>query len=132
MTHDPALAVQRSSTVPVTALMSWILLAGFFFISGMARGVYAAHGAEPSARFEVLTLMGMLALLWFWFVQQMRPHQPRLPMDMGVFLVALWFIFVPYYLWRYERWRGLGKVAALVTMYFGSWVISMVVYFALR
>jgi hypothetical protein len=42
-------------------------------------------------------------------------------MDMGVFLAALWFILVPYYLWHYERWHGLAKGIGLVGVYFLSW-----------
>ena len=108
-------------------LLSWILLTGFLLIAGLARAVYAAHGSQPSQRFQLLTTLGLMVLLWYWFVQQMVPHRPRLPMDMGIFLVALWFIFIPYYLWRYERWRGLGKVIGLFGVYCLTWVLGFAV-----
>ena len=108
-------------------LLSWILLGGFLLIAGLARGVYAAHGSQPTQRFQLLTTLGLMVLLWYWFVQQMMPYRPRLPMDMGVILVALWFIFDPYYLWRYERWRGLGKVIGLIGLYGLTWVLGVAV-----
>jgi hypothetical protein len=73
----------------------------------------------------------MMVLLWYWFAQQMAPHQPRLVMDMGILIVILWFVLMPYYLWRHERWHGMLKVACLFALYVGSWVLSAVVSVAL-
>ena len=112
-------------------LLAWILLGGFVFTASLAEGVYAAHDAEPSQRFRFLTMLGLMALLWYWFVQEMRSHRPALPMDMGIFLFTLWFILVPYYFWRYERGRGLLKVVGLVGMWVLTWALGALAAFVL-
>jgi hypothetical protein len=111
--------------------VAWILLCGYLLIAGFARGVYIAHGAEPSARFALLVQGGLWLLMWYWFVQQLAPYKPAFPMDMGVFVVVLWFILVPYYLWHYERWRGIAKVLVLMSVWAFSAVLSSVVAVAL-
>ena len=110
------------------SVLSWILLGGFLFVCGLAEGVYAAREVEPSGRYVLLTTAGLLVLLWYWFSQQVAKHKPRLMMDMGLFIVILWFILVPYYLWRYERWRGLAKVACLFGMFVAARTVTAVVY----
>lgn len=126
-----ATPVAEDGGAGVRKALSWTLLGGFLFIANFARGVYAAHESQPSDRFQLLTTLGFMALLWYWFAQQMESHRPRLPMDMGVFIVVLWFVLVPYYLWRYERWRGLAKVTALVVLYAASWLVAVVTGFLL-
>jgi hypothetical protein len=79
-----------------------------------------------------VTLVGTWLLLWYWFTQQVAPYHPRLPMDMGAFIVAFWFVFMPYYLWRYERWRGLLKLTGLAAIYLLCWTCSIVVLLLLR
>ena len=108
---------------------AWILFSGFVLIVSIAEGIYGAHETEPSQRFHLLTRMGFMALLWYWFVEEMRPHHPGLPMDFGLFLVALFFILVPYYFWRYERGRGLLKVLGFAGLYLLMWALgSLVAY----
>ncbi len=120
---------QRSQVAPgsVQRPLSWILLLGFMLIVAVARGVYASQGAAPSARFNVLAMFGLLALLWFWFSAQVAPYQPRLMLDMGLMLLVFWFVLVPYYMWHYERWRGVGKVCILCLAWVASVIFSAVV-----
>jgi hypothetical protein len=114
-----ALSVQRP--------LSWVLLLGFMGIVAIARGAYASQGTEPSARFNLLATIGLLALLWFWFSAQIAQYQSRLMLDMGLMLLIFWFVLVPYYMWHYERWRGIGKVVAVCVAYLASIVLSAVV-----
>jgi hypothetical protein len=106
--HDP------DELSRVARILSWVFLIGFLFVSGTARAVYSSHGTTPSARFEVLTNLSFLILLWYWFREQCRPYRVSLPLDMGFFVASLWFILLPYYLWRHERWRGGLKFLGLV------------------
>ena len=112
--------------------LSWILLCGFLLVSSLANAVYASHGVEPSARFLLLSTAGFTVLLWYWFVQQLARYRPAFPLDMGVFVTALWFALMPYYFWRYERWQGLLKLAGLWGFYFLAWAFSSLVYLALH
>jgi hypothetical protein len=93
------------------------------FVVGMARGVYLANEVAPSARFEALSLWGLYLIGWFWFRQQCEPYGISFPLDIGWFLIQLWPILVPYYLWRGQRWRGLAKLAALLA----AWLLAKVV-----
>lgn len=115
----------------VRTALSWILLSGFVLVTSLARGVYAAHDMDPSGRFQLLEVLGLLMLLWYWFAQQVAPHRPPLVMDLGVLMAALWFVLVPYYLWRYERWRGLGTAAALFGLFAAGWAASLAAYLLL-
>jgi len=49
---------------------------------------------------------------------------------MGLFLLMAWWFLLPYYLWKSQRWRGLGKIAVLgalwLATYVASWVFSWV------
>ena len=107
--------------------LSWILLLGFMGIVSIARGAYAAGGGEPTARFNLLASFGLLTLLWFWFSAQVAPYQSRLMLDMGLMLLVFWFVLVPYYMWHYERWRGVGKVFVVFVSYLASIILSAVV-----
>ncbi|HKC12940.1 MAG TPA: hypothetical protein VKI41_12980 [Vicinamibacteria bacterium] len=132
--HSDRGAIAKESSTSAEAaprLLSWILLSGFFLIADLAQVVYASHGVEPSARFHLVTLIGTWLLLWYWFAQQLAPYDPKWPMDMGAFIIALWFVLMPYYFWRYERWRGLLKLIALGLIYVLAWVFSGVMYVAL-
>jgi hypothetical protein len=100
-------------------------------MSGAARGVYAAHHTEPSARFELLFSGGLILLLWYWFAQQVGPYRPKFPVDMGVFVAVLWFVLVPYYLWKYEHWGGLAKVVGLGAVYVLSLMFAGLIAFLL-
>jgi hypothetical protein len=123
----PATGVEAASGSGVQRALSWVLLLGFMFIVAIARGAYASNDVAPSARFQLLTTLGLLALLWFWFAAQVAAHQPRLMMDMGLMLLFFWFILVPYYMWHYERWRGVAKVFVLCLAYATSVVVSVLV-----
>ena len=114
-----------------TRLLSWMLLGGFLFITGAARAVYSSHGEVPSARFELLARYGALAFLWYWFSQEFRARRATFPLDMGFFLAVLWFVLIPYYLWRYERWRGMAKLLLLCGLYFGAWAFSTAMHYGL-
>jgi hypothetical protein len=123
----PATSIRSINDSSVQRALSWVLLPGFMFILAIARGAYASHGVAPSARFQLLTTFGLLALLWFWFSAQVAAHRPRFMMDMGLMLLLFWFILVPYYMWHYERWRGLAKVFVLCMVYVASVVLSVLV-----
>ena len=108
--------------------LSWLFLVGFLVLVGAARGVYSAQELPPSARFESLVFLGSVTFLWNWIRQQCEPHGVRFPMDLAWFMVLLWFLLSPYYLWRGERWRGLAKFGMLIGAYVLSYVATVVVH----
>jgi hypothetical protein len=50
---------------------------------------------------------------------------------MPLFAAFLWVILFPYYMWRYERWRGLLKVSGLVAAYLASYGCSLALHYVL-
>jgi hypothetical protein len=108
--------------------LSWLFLVGFLVLVGAARGVYSAQELPPSARFESLVFLGSVTFLWNWIRLQCEPHGVRFPMDLAWFMVLLWFLLSPYYLWRGERWRGLAKFGMLIGAYVLSYVATVVVH----
>ena len=111
--------------------LSWLFLVGFLVLVGAARGVYSAQELPPSARFESLVFLGSVTFLWNWIRQQCEPHAITFPMDLAWFMVLLWFLLSPYYLWRGERWRGLAKFGMLIGAYVLSYVATVVVHHVL-
>lgn len=43
------------------------------------------------------------------------------PLDMGYLLSATSFVLLPYYFWRTQRWRGMGKMLALAGIWLGTY-----------
>jgi hypothetical protein len=111
--------------------LSWVFLIGFLFVAGAARAVYSSHGAGPSARFELLSSFGWCIFLWYWLREQCRRHQVAFPLDLGLFVMWTGIVLVPYYLWRYEHWRGLGKVGLLAGAYAASRLVSLTMHLML-
>lgn len=107
--------------------LSWVLLLGFMLIVAIARGAYASLDAEPSARFQLLTTFGQLALLWFWFSAQIARYRPPLILDLGLLMFVCWIVVVPYYMWHYERWWGLAKFGVVCMAYVASLVVRVLV-----
>lgn len=113
-------------------IASWILLCAFLLLTGLANGVYGAVGEDPSGIYRLLTTVGAVVFLWQWFSRQVAPYRSAWPPDMGLFIASFWFVAMPCYLWRYERWRGLFKVALVLGMYLSSWVLGVLVWLVLR
>lgn len=71
-----------------------------------------------------------LGLLVLWVVEDSKA-QPGIekPFEFG-FLVFIWAVpYLPYYLWRTRRWRGIWLLTGLVVLYFlgylGQWALYL-------
>jgi hypothetical protein len=114
-----------------TGALSWVFVVGLLFVSSAARAVYSAHGVSPSARFELLVASGWITFLWAWVKEQCRPYEVAFPLDLALFVWWTGFFVVPYYLWRYQRWRGVAKVAAILAAHVAAYAFSVVLHYAL-
>jgi len=128
---EAARGAEASGALHPRRYAPWVFLAAFLLLTGLANGAYAASGESPSPAFQLITTLGSILLLWHWFSRQVAPYRPAWPIDMGVFIVAVRFFAMPYYLWRYERWRGMLKILALFGMYLCSWAVSLLVWLPL-
>ena len=69
---------------------AWVLLVGAILLAGAAQGLYAGAGVAPGGRYELLVRVGLLVLLWNWYVAQRRPKPPAQIPDPGLFIGLLW------------------------------------------
>jgi hypothetical protein len=116
--HDEA-ELERASR-----LLSWAFLVGVMLLTGVAKGVYGSLGLAPSDQFELVSRLGMFVFLWFWIRKQCEPCGATFPMDFGFFVGIAGPVVAPYYLWRYQRLRGLAKLGALVVAYVASLMLG--------
>lgn len=115
----------------VARVVSWIFLVGLLFLASAARGIYSSHGAAPSARFELLVTVSFGTFLWFWLKEQCRPYRTSFPLDIGFFVWWAGVVVIPYYLWRYQRWRGVAKLGVILSAYAAAYLFSLVVHYSL-
>ncbi|MET0553265.1 MAG: hypothetical protein ABW221_09520 [Vicinamibacteria bacterium] len=112
-------------------ILAWAYLVAFALLTGLGRGVLFAAGGEDSARSALVMGFGFPVLVWVWLVSQGRPHRAAFPLDLGMFVAAAWPLVVPAYLWRFERWRGLGKAALALALYPLGYALTLAAYYAL-
>jgi hypothetical protein len=60
-----------------------------------------------------------------------RAVRVKFPLDLAWFMAFLWYFLAPYYLWRTQRWRGLGKFGALLAAVVLSYLANMTIAFVL-
>jgi hypothetical protein len=127
------LSVQRlSGPDKLVQLQAWVLLGGFFLVHNLTHVAYEALELEFPARQQFLFTFSLAPFLWYWLAQECRARGQSFPFDMGLFLLLAWWALLPYYLWKSQRWRGLGKVALLglvwAATYFFSRVFSWILW----
>jgi len=86
---------------------------------------------RSAARFELLVTVSFGTFLWFWLKEQCRPYRTSFPLDIGFFVWWAGVVVVPYYLWRYQRWRGVAKVGVILSAYAAAYLFSLVVHYSL-
>jgi len=109
--------------VPGARAWAWILVAAFFFVlNGMELLYWTAELEVPGGLHLVLRA---LALIVFWRLLETEcaPYRVTFPFDAGFFLFASSFLLLPYYLWRTQRWRGVAKVFAIVSLWLGTYLL---------
>ncbi len=133
MTRDlrPADGATTREFGDAARLVSWLFLVGYLLLSGMARGVYSSHEVTPSSRFEVLSVLGFTTFLWYWVKNECGPRGATFPIDFAWFMLLFGLVVAPYYLWRYQRWRGLAKFGILLIAHAVAYFVSLAVHYAL-
>jgi hypothetical protein len=91
------------------------------FVMGTVFGLYDGIDRDPPPQ-----VPGLLSILFFmglfsWFASYSRAHRIACPMDMGAFLWLLWFVLVPYYIFKTEGRRGWGLIAIFLMAAVAAW-----------
>lgn len=113
----------RSTTLYLLALLIGSLLVSSVEVLAYWRDV------EPSSQIVAAWPVIFLVLLVLWVVEDSKA-QPGIekPFEFE-FLVFIWAIpYLPYYLWRTRRWRGIWLLIGLVLLYFLGYLGQLVVY----
>jgi hypothetical protein len=107
---------------PRLAIGPWILLTLLFLLTNGAAALRWGAGVSlpPGAAF--LLQLSAIPVYWRLLEVECRPHKVTFPLDMGFFLYVAGFLILPYYLWRAQRWRGVGKILLMV----GIWTVTYV------
>jgi len=113
------------------SLWPWLFLVAFIFVTSVGAVFYSAQGTRPALVYDHLVRLGLAVLLWHWLNDQCRPYRAAFALDMGMFISLVGVVLVPYYLWRYERWRGVAKVSVLIACYIAAYLFSAICLAAL-
>ena len=114
----------RPGMRPAIPVGAWMALGLFFLGVDIVYGIcgLAERSMPPGAAF--LLRFVSLYLTWNWLEQECRPYGQTYPLDMGMFLAAIGFLLIPYYMWRNQRWWGVLKLGALVAMWVAMCVVA--------
>ena len=79
------------------------------------------HHAQGSRDAELLatTVAALFLVLWIDADSRGRPEIYR-PFEYGYLVLLLWLPYLPYYLWRTRKVRGLFEFAGLVLLFFAG------------
>ena len=112
-------------------ILAWTFLLAFVVLTSIGRAILFAAGGGDSERVQLATSLGFACLVWVWLVSQVRAYRPALPLDFGLFVLSAWLLVAPAYLWRFERWRGLGKFALVLALYPVGYALTLLAYYGL-
>jgi hypothetical protein len=111
----PRLTVDRGART-----QAWVLVGLFFLILNGTGMLYAAADLEEPGGLKLLVAALSIVVFWRLLEAECRPYGATFPLDMGYFLYATSFLVLPYYFWRMQRWRGLGKLLVVAGLWAGS------------
>jgi hypothetical protein len=109
---------------------TWYLI-GFFLSCTLS----AAHemlmywrDTDPGDGTGLMTRFVAVLFLVLWVESDSRGRSNIYrPFEFGYLLLFLWLPYLPYYLWKTRRWRGMALLGAFVVSlfagYLGRWVL---------
>jgi len=110
----------RSRPFRGARIQAWALVLAFFAVLNGMGVLYWTAELEVSAGLTLLIRALALVVFWKLLEAECAPYRIAFPLDMGFLLYASNFLLLPYYFWRTQRWRGLGKLLAIV----GIWLAT--------
>lgn len=72
-----------------------------------------------------------ILLLALWVVEDAKTRSNiHKPLDLGLFVYMFSIPYVPYYLWRTRRYKGMALLAAFFILFFLGSIAQLIVYAA--
>jgi hypothetical protein len=101
---------------------------GFFVVTQIVKGVYAARGIEPSPAFDLLYWVACLWVVGWWMRQDSRRRGVGWVFDMGFYLFIAWPLVLPYYLFKTRGARAILAILAFIAVCVAALVLGGVLY----
>jgi hypothetical protein len=112
--------------------LAWALVVAYCLVlNGLGVGSWTA-GVDLPAALELILRALAIVVFWKLLEAECAPYRVAFPLDMGFLLVVSNFLLLPYYFWRTQRWRGMAKLAAVVGIWLGTFVLWYVVAWILE
>jgi hypothetical protein len=102
------------------------VLFAFTFLHQFVAVMYASLGIEHLPLYEVLGWLASYWIICWWLIEDSKRTGTRWPLDLGYFLLAAWFLILPYHLFRT---RGTKKALIGILAYTGvilvGWLLAV-------
>ncbi len=92
-------------------------LAALFTIFVMHNSIAAWEGSYPSLAADLIWGIAYYILVAMWMRADAHERQFALPFDFGLLLYMFGPLFLPWYTWSTQRWRGV--IIALILLFAG-------------
>ena len=107
-----------------------LALGAFFLVANVANGLYSARSVEPSGAFGALWYLGAAGVITYWVHADCRRLGVREPLDLGLFVLLVWPLALPYHLLKTRGSRGLLTLAGLLVLFVATYLMGVLVFYA--
>ena len=120
-------SIERPTAVAGSRRQAWILAGLLGVVLSGVDAFYRAADVEPPGGLRIPLAALSVFVFWRLLEAECAPYRVTFPLDMGYFLYLTGFALLPYYMWRTQRWRGLGKLLALAWFWFVCYAAGLTV-----
>jgi hypothetical protein len=111
----------RSVRTPLVGLF------GFFIMFAGYQAVAAWNGANPSVLADLIWGFGFYILLGMWMHADAHARGIALPLDFGLLLYLFGPLYLPWYMWSTQRWRGIALAVLLLFAGYAPYLLGAVI-----
>jgi hypothetical protein len=108
-----------------------IVFAAICLAGHVGRAAYYAVGRRESDAFELLFYFGFAGALGHWIIVDSRRIGLRRNPD-GGFVYWGWPIALPWHAFKTRRSQGFKTLGGFLAIFFGAYLVSLVVFFSLK
>ena len=91
---------------------------------------YAVGERDYPDALPLLLTLAWASSVWAWLYAYAIRRRVSLPMDAGWFLLFVWWLMVPYYLFRALRWRALIPLVAFGILWAAAYGVPWLLWLA--
>jgi len=100
-------------------------------IAGLYEAAFFWRDVEPDRHLGALWQVAFVVLLVLWLERDSRERADiQRPFDFRFLAFVYWIPYLPYYLWRTRRGKGLLISFGLLVLYFFSQLLMLGIYLA--